>query len=141
MQTRIPSAEALLHRLKGLQVSHARLESSGQLSVQFSDGAVLVVSGSPDGLAVRFTSVLPASRDDSPRPTRRQSEYLAFISRYIQRFGRAPAESDIQRHFLVSAPSVHQMMLMLERRGFITRQPGIPRSTRVCLDVGAPSGD
>ncbi|MGA8095899.1 MAG: hypothetical protein WB823_16715 [Steroidobacteraceae bacterium] len=141
MQTRIPSAEALLGRLKGLQVSQLTLESDRQLRIQFSDGAVLVVSAGPDGLAVRLASAPPGSRDVSRRPTRRQSEYLALISRYIERFGRAPAEADIQRHFLVSAPSVNQMMQMLERRGFITRQPGIPRSTRLCLDVSALNGD
>ena len=141
MQTRIPSAEALLGRLKGLQVSQLTLESGRQLSIQFSDRAVLVVSAGPDGLAVRLTSAPRRSGDVSRRPTRRQSEYLAFISRYIELFGRAPAEADIQRHFLVSAPSVNQMMQMLERCGFITRQPGVPRSTRLCLDLSALSGD
>lgn len=89
------------------------VDGSTRLSIQFLDGAVLVVSAGPEELAVRLTSALPESRDDSQRPTRRQSEYLAFISKYIQRFGRAPAEADIQRHFLVSAPSVNQMMQML----------------------------
>ena len=50
----------------------------------------------------------------------------------MDQFGRAPAEADIQRHFLVSAPSVNAMMQTLERRGFITRKPGVPRSIRVC---------
>jgi hypothetical protein len=135
------SAESVLLRLKGRQVSEVMVDGSTRLSIQFLDGAVLVVSAGPEGLAVRLTSAPPESRDGSQRPTRRQSEYLAFISKYIQRFGRAPAEADIQRHFLVSAPSVNQMMQMLERRGFITRQPGIPRSTRVCLDVSALNGD
>ncbi|WP_414636801.1 hypothetical protein [Aquabacterium sp.] len=58
-----------------------------------------------------------------------------FIAKYIARFGRPPAESDIQRHFLVSAPSVNQMMQMLERRKFITRQSGVPRSVRVCIEL------
>ncbi len=80
-----------------------------------------------------------AAQDASQRPTKRQLEYLAFISKYIHRFGRAPAESDIERHFLVSAPSVNQMMQMLERRGFITRQPGVPRSTRICIDLTGQS--
>jgi len=55
-------------------------------------------------------------------------------------FGFAPAESDIQRHFHVSAPSVHQMIKTLERRGFIA--PGsdfngqaLPRSIRVLIDL------
>ncbi|MBI4728399.1 MAG: hypothetical protein HY775_02720 [Acidobacteria bacterium] len=49
----------------------------------------------------------------------------------MQRFGRSPAESDIQRHFLVSAPSVNQMVQMLERQGFIERERGVPRSIRL----------
>ncbi|MDO8251865.1 MAG: MarR family transcriptional regulator [Rhodoferax sp.] len=68
---------------------------------------------------------------------KRQLEYLAFIAKYIHRFGRAPAESDTERHFLVSAPSVNQMMQMIERRGFITRQAGVPRSTRISIDLAA----
>jgi repressor LexA len=69
-------------------------------------------------------------------PTKRQLEYLLFIAKYLGRYGRAPAESDIERHFLVSAPSVNQMMQMLERRGFISRKPGVPRSARICIDLG-----
>ena len=72
---------------------------------------------------------------DGPRPTPRQLEYLLFIHKYISRFGRAPAEADIERHFLVSAPSINQMMQMLERRGFITREPGVPRSAKICIDL------
>ena len=34
----------------------------------------------------------------------------------------------MQRHFRVTPPSVHQMILGLERDGFITRQPGVARS-------------
>ena len=70
-------------------------------------------------------------RHDGPRPTRRQREYLEFIARYIRRYGISPAESDIGRHFLVSAPSVNQMVQMLERQGFISRQRGVPRSITI----------
>ena len=82
-------------------------------------------------------AVRPEAPDTLERPTKRQLDYLAFIAKYMDYFGRAPAESDIQRHFLVSAPSVNQMMQMLERRGFITRQPGVPRSIRICIDLTA----
>ncbi len=101
---------------------------------------MLTVSAGSDGLSVRVAGAPPTARDGSKRPTQRQFEYLAFISKYIQRFGRAPAEADIQRHFLVSAPSVNQMMQMLERRGFIARQPGVARSIRLCLDTTALLG-
>jgi DNA-binding MarR family transcriptional regulator len=108
-----------------------------RLHIHFADGTVLVVESGQDGLtaAIESSGGPAASQDSKLVPTRRQFEYLAFISRYIQRFGRAPAEADIERHFLVSAPSVNQMMQTLERRGFIARQPGVPRSARICIDL------
>lgn len=48
--------------------------------------------------------------------------------------GRPPAEADLQRHFRVTPPSVHQMILMLERQGFIARTPGAARSMQVLVD-------
>lgn len=140
MQTRLLSAESLSRQLKDRHVSQVVINGKQQLDIQFSDGAVLIVVAGSDGLLAHVESATtPAARDDSHRPTKRQLEYLAFISKYIERFGRAPAESDIERHFLVSAPSVNQMMQMLERRGFITRQPGVPRSARLRIDLNAQS--
>jgi DNA-binding MarR family transcriptional regulator len=57
----------------------------------------------------------------------------------MARHGVSPAESDIQEHFMVSAPSAHAMVKTLERRGFITRDRDIfgrivPRSIRVLVD-------
>jgi Mn-dependent DtxR family transcriptional regulator len=40
----------------------------------------------------------------------------------------------MQEYFLVSPPSVHQMVLTLERAGLITRQPRTPRSIEVLID-------
>src|SRR3546814_4952483 len=48
---------------------------------------------------------------------------------------RPPAEADMQRYFRVSPPSVHQMMLTLERTGLIRRQPGQARSIQVLVDT------
>jgi DNA-binding MarR family transcriptional regulator len=39
----------------------------------------------------------------------------------------------MQRHFGVTPPSVHQMILTLERAGLIRRQPGVPRSIEVLV--------
>lgn len=64
-----------------------------------------------------------------------------MIAKYMRHFGHAPAESDIERHFLVAAPSVNQMMQTLERRGFISRQPRVPRSTKICIDLAPFGGD
>jgi DNA-binding MarR family transcriptional regulator len=40
----------------------------------------------------------------------------------------------MQQYFLVTPPSVHQMVLTLERRGLISRVPGQPRSIKVLVD-------
>jgi hypothetical protein len=45
------------------------------------------------------------------RFTEKQGHYLAFIYTYSHMFGRPPAETEIQRHFGVSPPSVHQMIV------------------------------
>ena len=60
--------------------------------------------------------------------TEKQGQYLAFIYTYSRMFRRPPAEADMQRHFQVTPPTVHQMIVTLERNGFIRRQPGVPRS-------------
>src|SRR3954466_9504864 len=62
--------------------------------------------------------------------TARQGQYLAFIDAYTRVHGRAPAETDMQRHFQLSPPSVHQMVLTLERLGHIRRQPGVAAASR-----------
>jgi len=63
----------------------------------------------------------------------RQGQYLAFIHVYAQLNGQAPGELDMQRNFRVSPPSVHGMILMLERKGLISRTPGVARSVRVLV--------
>ena len=68
------------------------------------------------------------------RFTDRQGQYLAFIDAYTRVHGRPPAEADMQRHFRVSPPSVHQMVLTLERAGLIRRKPGLARSIEVLVD-------
>lgn len=54
---------------------------------------------------------------------------------YVKVNRRAPAEADFQRYFNVTAPSVHSMILTLERRGLITRTPGGTRSIAVSVPV------
>src|SRR6187397_2250443 len=65
--------------------------------------------------------------------TEKQGQYLAFIYTYSHMFRRPPAETDMQRHFQVSPPSVHQMIVTLERNGLIQRQPGVARSIQVLV--------
>jgi LexA DNA binding domain len=73
----------------------------------------------------------------SPRFTPKQGQYLAFIHAYTQVLGRPPAEADLQRYFRVTPPSVHQMVLTLERAGLIHRQPGVARSIKVLVEPEA----
>jgi repressor LexA len=128
------SAETITGRLRGLQFLAVALDGRNRLEAHFEGGTVLVVTATSDGLSVKVEAPTDLAAA-LPRPTRRQHEYLAFIGKYIARYGRAPAESDIERHFLVSAPSVNQMMQSLERHGFITRQKGVPRSARLRSDL------
>lgn len=69
-----------------------------------------------------------------PGFTPKQGQYLAFIHAYTQILGRPPAEADMQRHFRVTPPAVHQMVLTLERAGFIHRKPGVARSIQLSVD-------
>jgi Mn-dependent DtxR family transcriptional regulator len=72
----------------------------------------------------------------SPAPpfTDKQGQYLAFIHAYRRIFRQPPAEADMQRHFQVSPPSVHQMVLALERAGLIKRTPGVARSIELLVE-------
>ena len=58
---------------------------------------------------------------------------MAFIYTYSHMFRRPPAETDMQRHFQVSPPSVHQMIVTLEQNGLIRRQPGAARSIEILV--------
>ena len=66
--------------------------------------------------------------------TPKQGQYLAFIHAYTCLHRRPPAEADMQQYFGVSPPSVHQMVLTLEREGFISRQPGVARSIEMLIE-------
>ena len=66
--------------------------------------------------------------------TPRQGQYLAFIHAYTLVNGRPPAEADMARFFGATPPTVHQMILTLERVGLVSRQPGLPRMIAVLID-------
>ena len=63
--------------------------------------------------------------------TEKQGQYLAFIYYYTKIHRQAPAERDMQIYFQVTAPSVHQMIVTLEKNELISRVPGQARS--ICL--------
>ena len=134
--------EDITNQVSGKSVCGVIQPQARRLEIHFRDGFILAVELLHDRLAVALTSgPSTAGRshpNDDPRPTRRQREYLDFIERYVRRFGVSPAEADIGRHFLVSPPSVNQMVQTLERQGFITRQRGRPRSIRVVDQTTRP---
>lgn len=121
----------ITNRVSGKCISHLTAPEKGRLAIHFVDGSALLIERLRGGLAIDFASHRSTDCPVAVLPTPRQREYLEFIKKYSGRFGLSPAESDIQRHFLVSAPAVNQMMQVLERHGFIMRQRGVPRSIRL----------
>ena len=77
-----------------------------------------------------MAGVSPSAKNFTPK----QGQYLAFIHRYTRLHRRPPAETDMREYFRVSPPSVHQMVLTLERAGLIRRQPRTPRSIELLVD-------
>lgn len=65
-----------------------------------------------------------------------QGQYLAFMHTYEGIYGCAPAEADLQRHFGVTLPSVHQMVVTPVRTELITRVAGAARSIKVQVAPG-----
>jgi SOS-response transcriptional repressor LexA len=71
--------------------------------------------------------------DAQPMFTIRQGEYLAFIHSYTTKVGVSPSFEDIARHFGTAPPNVNGMIKTLERRGLLSRSPGVARSLRVLV--------
>lgn len=69
--------------------------------------------------------------------TEKQGQYLAFIYAYMKLHRRPPAEADMQTFFEVTPPSVHRMVVELELRGLIRRQPGQARSIQLLVEPEA----
>jgi len=65
--------------------------------------------------------------------TEKQGQYLAFIHTYALLNGRPPAEADMQAFFRVTPPSVHNMVIGLERLGLIRRVPRQARSIELLV--------
>ena len=65
--------------------------------------------------------------------TEKQGQYLAFIYAYTKLHRRPPAEADMQAYFGTTPPSVHRMVVELETKGLISRQPGQARSIELLL--------
>jgi DNA-binding MarR family transcriptional regulator len=83
-----------------------------------------------------FMIAQPPSREveqSMPRYTEKQGQYLAFIYYYAKIHGHSPSEAELQSYFGVTPPTVHQMVLSLERSRLIERTAGQARSIRLLL--------
>jgi DNA-binding MarR family transcriptional regulator len=83
-----------------------------------------------------FMKRQPQSREVErcmPHYTEKQGQYLAFIYYYTKIHGRPPSEAELQSYFGVTPPTVHQMVLSLERSRLIERTAGQARSIRLLL--------
>jgi DNA-binding MarR family transcriptional regulator len=76
---------------------------------------------------------MSATTAQGPAYTPKQGQYLAFIYYYTKLNGVPPAERDMQQYFRTSPPSVHQMVVTLEKRHLIERVPGQGRSIRLLV--------
>ena len=85
------------------------------------------------GSRIRLPSPPAADLGEAKPFTAKQGQYLAFIYYYTKIHGTPPAESDFQRFFRVTPPVVHQMIMTLEARGFIDREPGRARTIKLRL--------
>ena len=65
--------------------------------------------------------------------TDKQGQYLAFIYTYELINRQPPAETDFVRFFRVTPPSVHQMIVQLDRLGLIRRVPRQARSIELLV--------
>jgi len=86
-------------------------------------------------LIIKFPiQVVDAAKPSNKDYTKRQGQYLSFIYNYLKLNKQAPAESDFQKFFGVSPPSVHSMILKLGEKGFISRTPNSARSIKLLID-------
>src|SRR5260370_16293325 len=65
--------------------------------------------------------------------TARQGQCFAFMQGCRVKHGYAPSFEQIGAHFGITAPSVNTMIKTLERRGLLSRLPGVARSLRVLV--------
>jgi repressor LexA len=75
----------------------------------------------------------PATTGGGSAYTPKQGQYLAFIYYYTKINGVPPAERDMQQYFRTSPPSVHQMVVTLEKRRLLERVPGQGPSIRLLV--------
>ena len=86
-----------------------------------------------DAFAVTINLAPKLDASTAPSFTAKQGQYLAFIYNYTKMHRQAPSEADLERYFLVSPPSIHEMIKTLHRKGLIERTPALARSIRLLV--------
>ncbi len=146
--------EWVFANIGGTSIGIANYPSSGadakelreNLSTAAKEPVRLVIGGQVCILKVRLfesfgedafeVTIDPAPKLDpsiAPSFTAKQGQHLAFIYNYTKIHRRAPAETDLERHFGVSPPAIHDMIKTLERNGLIERSPRQARSIRLLV--------
>jgi hypothetical protein len=122
------------------QISYRRREGIGEGSDRhaaiFHRGAFVAMYCPKAGkeIPVRAAASREVRRLQVGGWTPRQGQVLAFIHLYTKLNRRPPAEADIAKYMGVTAPSAHQMVMTLERKGLIWRESGTARSIAVRVD-------
>jgi hypothetical protein len=86
-----------------------------------------------DAFAVSIDLAPKLDPSIAPSFTAKQGQYLAFIYNFSKMHRKAPSELDLGRYFQVSAPSIHEMIKTLRRKGLIESTPGQARSIRLLV--------
>lgn len=135
----VPTELRLLFRLAGMTVLNmwgGTAGNWGRRPLDLDEIEIMVVARKTDE-PCELTATLcpPAAHAKKPtaRHTVKQGQYLAFIQQYTTLHGVAPSEAEMQQFFRVLPPTVHQMVLTLERKGLIERTPGEARSIKVLV--------
>lgn len=67
----------------------------------------------------------------TPKLAASQARVLDFLRRYFALHERAPAEHEICAALQLTPPTTHDAILALEKKGLISRTPGVARSIRL----------
>ena len=101
------------------QVFEFNMSNFGDISITFPEN---------------ITEAAKPTKKSNSRITKKQGQYLSFIYFYTKVNKIPPAESDFQKYFNVSPPSIHHMIIKLEEKGFISRVRNTPRSIKLLVN-------
>ena len=125
-----PEGKELRENLQAAREKPTRIAVGGQvwlLKVSVYDHC------GEDAFRVQIEPAAKLDPSAAPTFTAKQGQYLAFLYNYTKIHRQAPAESDLQRYFRTTPPTVHDMILKLELNGLIERTPGQARSIRLLV--------